>query len=85
MSKVETALSLDQILEGMRQLSAEEKRTLAAIVLSDPELEDFVEEFDDHLTCERKANEGPPEPFNPAEVTSNELACTSHSHLTSVR
>ena len=41
MAKLETALSLAQILEGMRQLSDEEKRTLASSVLSDPKLEGF--------------------------------------------
>ncbi len=35
MAKLETALSLEQILEGMRQLSDQEKRALAAMVLSD--------------------------------------------------
>jgi hypothetical protein len=44
MAKLETALSLEQILEGMRQLSDEEKRALASIVLSDPRFEAFVEE-----------------------------------------
>ncbi len=57
MAKLETALSLEQILEGMRQLSDQEKRALAAMVLSDVKLEVFVEEFDDNLTCERAANE----------------------------
>ena len=73
MNKIETALSLDQILEGMRQLSEPEKRVLATTVLSDPELEAFVEELDDNLTCERVVNEGPPEPFNATELTKNEL------------
>ena len=73
MAKLETALSLDQILEGMRQLSDEEKRALASTVLSDPKLEAFVEELDDSLTCERAANDGPPEPFNPDELTQHEL------------
>jgi hypothetical protein len=63
MAKLVTALSLEQILEGMRQLSDQEKRTLASIILSDPRFEAFVEELDDHLTCERAANEGRPEPF----------------------
>ena len=53
MAKIETALSSEQILEGMHQLSDEEKRTLAASVLSDPKLEAFVEELDDNLVCER--------------------------------
>jgi hypothetical protein len=64
MAKLETALSLEQILEGMRQLSDQEKRALASIIVSDPRLEAFVEELDDNLTCERTANEAPPEPFS---------------------
>lgn len=64
MAKLETGLSLEQILEGMRQLSDEEKRALASIVLLDPSLEAFVEELDDNLTCERAINEAPPEPFS---------------------
>jgi hypothetical protein len=66
MAKLETALSLEQILEGMRQLREQEKRALASVVLSDPRLEAFVEELDDNLACERAVNEGPPELFSPA-------------------
>ena len=73
MAKVETALSLEQILDGMRQLSDQEKRALASSILSDPGLEAFVEELDDNLTCERAVNEGPPEPFSPDELTQHEL------------
>ena len=58
MAKPETALSLEQILEGTRQLSDQEKRALASAVLSDPRLEAFVEELDDNLACERAVNEG---------------------------
>ena len=67
MAKLETALSLEQILDGMRQLSDQEKRALASSILSDPGpgLEAFVEELDDNLTCERAVNEGLPEPFVP--------------------
>ena len=64
MAKLETALSLEQILESMRQLSEQEKRALASVVLSDPSLEAFIEEVDDNLACERAVNEAPPEPFN---------------------
>ena len=67
MTKLETALSLEQILEGMRQLSDQEKRALASAVLSDPRLEAFVEELDDNLTCERAGNEASSEPFSWAE------------------
>jgi hypothetical protein len=63
MAKLETAFSVEQIVEGMRQLSDQEKRALASIILSDPGLEAFVEELDDHLMCERAVNEGPPRPF----------------------
>jgi hypothetical protein len=73
MAKLETALSLEQILEGMRQLSDQEKRLLASTVLTDPRLEAFVEELDDNLTCERADKEGPPEPFSPDELTQHEL------------
>ena len=74
MAKLETTLSLEQILEGIRQLSDQEKRALASIVLSDPRVEAFVEELDNNLTCERAVTEGPPEPFSPDELTSNSCA-----------
>ena len=73
MAKLETALNLEQILEGMRQLSDEEKRALASTVLLDPSFEAFVEERDDTLACERAVSEGPPEPFSPGELTQHEL------------
>jgi hypothetical protein len=65
MAKLETAMSIEQIVEGMRQLSDQEKRALAGLVLLDPGLESFVEELDDNLMCERALDEGPPEPFRP--------------------
>ena len=68
MDKLEGALSLERILDGMRQLSDQEMRTLASMILSDPKLEAFVEELDDDLTCERTLNEGSPEPFSPDEL-----------------
>ena len=73
MAKLETAIGVEQILESMRQLGEQEQRALAATVLSDPKLESFVEELDDHLTCERAANEGPPEQFHPDELRQHEL------------
>lgn len=73
MTKLETALSLEQILEGMRQLSDQKKRALASIILLDPSLEAFVEEVDDTLACERAVTEGTSEPFSPDELTKNEL------------
>lgn len=73
MDKVELALSLEQVLEGMRQLSDQEKRTLASVVLSDPRLEAFVEELDDHFTCEHALDDEPPGPFTSDELTQHEL------------
>ena len=69
MGKLEIALSLEQILERMSQLSDQEKRTLASVILSDPRLEAFVEELDDNLTCERALTEGTPETFSSDELT----------------
>ena len=57
MSKVKTAPSIETVIEGMQQLSEEEQRTLAAAVLEDRKLEAFVEELEDHLSCERAAEE----------------------------
>ena len=59
----ETALTVDQILESMRQLSDEEKRTLAVAVLNERALEAFVEELDDHVACEEALAEDA-EPFH---------------------
>jgi hypothetical protein len=73
MAKLETALSLEQIVEGIRQLSDQEKRALASIILSDPKLEAFVEELDDSLTCDQALDEGSPEPFSSDELTQHEL------------
>ena len=73
MEKVEIRLSLEQVLEGMRQLSDQEKRTLASAVLSDPRLEAFVEELDDHLISERALDDEPLEPFTSDELTQHEL------------
>jgi len=73
MAKVETTLTIEQILEGMRQLSDQEKRALASIILLDPSFEAFVEEVDDTLACERAVNEAAPEPFSPDELTQHDL------------
>lgn len=68
MARLETLLTLEHILEGMRQRSDNEKRALASTVLSDPSLEAFVEELDDNLMCERAINDAPPELFAPHEL-----------------
>lgn len=51
------------IVEKMRRLSEDEQRTLAATVLENHALEAFVEELEDHFTCENAVEEGSPEPF----------------------
>jgi hypothetical protein len=53
MIKVETAPSIESLIAEMHRLSEGEQRTLAAAVLQDRKLEAFVEELDDHLSCER--------------------------------
>ena len=65
MIKLETAPSIESLIAEMRQLSDEEQRTLAGAVLQDRKLEAFVEELDDHLSCERSSSEGPAELFKP--------------------
>ena len=69
MIKVETTPSIESLVAEMRQLSEEEQRALAAVVLQDRKLEPFVEELEDHLSCER-AEEDPAEllPFSGATV-----------------
>ena len=57
MSKVKTAPNIESIIDRMQQLSEEEQRALAAVVLEDQKLEAFVEELEDHLSCERAAEE----------------------------
>jgi len=65
MINVETAPKLESLMAEMRELSEEEQRTLAGAVLQDRKLEAFVEELDDHLSCERSAEEGSLELFTP--------------------
>ena len=63
MIKVETTPSIQSLVAEMRQLSEDEQRALAGAVLHDNKLEAFVEELDDHLTCERAEAEGSAELF----------------------
>lgn len=65
MSKVEIAPSVESLIAEMRELSEEQQRTLAGAILQDRKLEAFVEELDDHLSCERSAEEGRTELFTP--------------------
>ena len=62
MFKVEATQSIESLVAEMRQLSEEEQRALAGVVLQDRKLEPFVEELEDQLSCER-AEEDPEEPL----------------------
>jgi hypothetical protein len=64
MSSVETAPTIKNLVAEMRQLSQEEQRSLASAVLGERNLEAFVEELEDQLSCERATDE-PPEQFTP--------------------
>lgn len=65
MSSVETAPTVKNLIAEMRQLSQEEQRNLASAVLGEKNLEAFVEEIEDQLSCERSDAEGSPEKFTP--------------------
>ena len=65
MIKLETTSSVESVVAEMRKLSEEEQRSLAAAVLQDRKLEPFVEELEDHLSCERSEADGPAELFIP--------------------
>ena len=65
MARVEIAPSIESLIVEMQQLSEAEQRALAGAVLGDRKLEAFVEELEDHLSCERSAEEGSPELFIP--------------------
>lgn len=65
MIKVETAPRVESLIAEMRQLSEEEQRTLAGAVLQERKLEAFVEELDDHLSCERASSEESADLFQP--------------------
>jgi hypothetical protein len=63
MSNVKTALSIENLIDEMHQLSDDEQRALAGAILQDRKLEPFVEELEDHLSCEKASTEGPVELF----------------------
>ena len=63
MSKVNTVSTVENIVHKMQQLSEDEQRALAAAVLEDRKLEAFVEELEDHLSCEKGTEEGSTELF----------------------
>lgn len=47
----------------MQHLSESEQRALAGAILEDRKLEAFVEELEDHLSCEEATDEGSAELF----------------------
>jgi hypothetical protein len=63
MSNVKTASTIESIIDEMHQLSEDQQRALAGAILEDRKLEAFVEELEDHLSCERAATEGPTKLF----------------------
>jgi hypothetical protein len=64
MSRVNTLPSVESIIAEMRHLSPDQHRALAAAVLQDRSLEAFVEEVEDHLSCDQAVAEGSAELFN---------------------
>ena len=62
MMKVETTPAIESLVADMRRLSEKEQRVLVGVILQDRKLEPFVEELEDHLSCER-AKEDPEEPI----------------------
>jgi hypothetical protein len=58
MSKVNTLTAVENIVQKMHELSEDEQRTLAAVIVEDRKLEAFVEELEDQLSCERATEEG---------------------------
>ena len=64
MSRVNTLPTVEGIIADMQHLSEHQQRALAAAVLQDRALEAFVEELEDHLSCEQAVAEGSAELFN---------------------
>lgn len=58
MYRVKDVPKIENIIDELRQLSEDEQRALAGAILDDRKLEAFVEELDDHLSCERAVEEG---------------------------
>ena len=63
MSNIKTASSIENLIDEMHQLSDDEQRALAGAILEDRKLEAFVEELEDHLSCEKASAEGSTELF----------------------
>ena len=58
-----TASTIETIIQEMQHLSESEQRALAGAILEDRKLEAFVEELEDHLSCEEATDEGSAELF----------------------
>ena len=58
MSREKILPNVESIVAEIQHLSDEEQRALAAAVLLDRNLEAFVEELEDQLSCERAVAEG---------------------------
>lgn len=67
MGRAQIALTTEEILDGIRDMSESQQRKLAGTVAHDRKLEPFVEELEDILASERAAEEGPVEPLIPEE------------------
>jgi len=65
MSTVKTRPTIENIIDGMHQLSDDQQRALAGAIVEDRKLEAFIEELEDHLNCESAATEGSAELFLP--------------------
>jgi hypothetical protein len=64
MYRVKDVPKIENIIDELRQLSEDEQRALAGAILDDRKLEAFVEELDDHLSCEGAVEEGSAELFS---------------------
>lgn len=64
MSRVRTAPTVESIIDEMHQLSEDDQRALAGAIVDDRKLEAFVEELEDHLSCEAAAEKGSEELFS---------------------
>ncbi len=68
MTKIEIALTVEQIAESIGQLPEPDQRRLAALLLHEQKVEPFIEELDDSLSCEKASEEDRAEPFTPEEL-----------------
>ena len=64
MYRIKDAPKIESLIAELHQLSEDEQRALAGVILEDRKLEAFVEELDDHLSCEKAVEEGSAELFS---------------------